>query len=453
MGGTLDGKKVLLGVTGGIAAFKAVELARELGRRGASVRVVMTDAATRFVGPMTFTALTGTPPVVDLWDPSYAGEVHVELGAWADAIVVAPATAAFLGRLCAGIAEDALGATLLCARGPVLLAPAMHHRMWTHAAVADAVATLRRRGILLVGPVEGLLASGETGMGRMAEPAAIADALVAALAGTVPEVHATTAAPSGEARIDLFGRRVIVTAGPTHEPLDPVRFLGNRSSGKMGFAIAERAAARGAHVVLIAGPVALATPRGVERVNVQTALEMRAAIALHADAGADPPRADAVVMAAAVADFRPRAVATHKIKKLAVTSHAAAGDGRGVAATADESIARAEAEPETLTLELVPNPDILGELGAARAAAGTALPLLVGFALETRDVVAYARDKLNRKRVDLVVANHAGDALGTDDTTVVLVEPTRTIEVPRASKRVVADVILDRVADLLRERG
>jgi phosphopantothenoylcysteine decarboxylase/phosphopantothenate--cysteine ligase len=422
MQGALAGKNVVVGVTGGIAAFKAVELVRELGRRGARVRVVMTHAATRFVGPVTFTGLTGTPPVLDLWDPAYAGEVHVELGSWADAVVVAPATAGLLGRLAAGMADDALGATLLCARGPLLLAPAMHHRMWAHPAIREAAATLRRRGVTLVGPVDGALASGETGMGRMAEPSVIADAVAEAVTG-----DARAAASPG----DLLGRRVVVTAGPTHEPLDPVRFLGNRSTGKMGFAIAERAAARGAHVVLVAGPVHLQTPHGVERVDVRTALEMQAAVR------AEFERADAIVMAAAVADYRPSEVAPRKIKKVEPETRANEMAG-GVE----------DAQPASLTLTLVPNPDILGGLGAARAAAGLARPVLVGFALETHDVVAYAREKLARKRVDLIVANHASDGLGTDDNAVVLVEPSQTTALPRAPKRRVADAILDRVAAL-----
>ena len=396
---SLAGRQIVVGVSGGIAAFKAVELVRELGRRGATVRVVMSAAATRFVGPITFTALTARPPVVDLWDPSYAGEVHVELATWADAIVVAPATAHVLARAAQGQADDALTATLLCARGPVFYAPAMHARMWARPGTQRNVAQLRADGAHLVGPVSGPLASGEVGMGRLAEPVDIVDAVAAHFARTQ----------------DLAGRTLIVSAGPTHEDLDPVRFLGNKSSGKMGFAIAERAAARGARVLLVAGPVALATPPGAERLDIRSARELEAAIA------ARYAEADAIVMSAAVADYRPRELAPDKLKKQ--------GDGA------------------PLVLELVPNPDILAGLGARRD--GAARPVLVGFALETRDLLAAARDKLVRKRVDLIVANHAADGLGTDDNLATLVSAAGDDPLGRLDKRALADAILDRIATRL----
>ena len=241
----LSGRNVLVCVGGGIAAYKAAILARELLRRGARVRVAMTPSATKFVGPITFTGLTGEPPVTDLWDAAYRGEIHVELAGWADAIVVAPATASMMARMAHGLADEAVTATLLCSDKPVLIAPAMHHRMWSHPATRRNVAQLRADGVHLVGPESGPLASGESGMGRMAEPDAIADALEVVLA---------------QLGRDLGGRRILVSAGPTHEAIDPVRFLGNRSSGRMGYAVAERARSRGARVVLVSGPVGLAAP-------------------------------------------------------------------------------------------------------------------------------------------------------------------------------------------------
>lgn len=360
---TLSGKHIVVGIGGGIAAFKAVQLVRELIRRGASVRVVMTESAARFVGPVTFTGLTGTPPVLDLWDPSYAGEVHVELAAWADAIVVAPATANLLARAAVGMADDAVLATLRCASVPVLLAPAMHHRMWAGKPTQRALKWLVDDGVQVVGPVHGPLASGEQGLGRMSEPEDIADAVARLFTRTQ----------------DLAGLRVLVSAGPTVEDLDPVRYLSNRSSGRMGYAIAERAHARGAEVLLVSGPVSLPAPPGCKLISVRSAREMHAAIMAEREA------VDAIVMTAAVADYRPAEAREHKLKK---------GEG------------------DTLTLELVKNPDILKELGAARA--GAARPVLVGFALETQDVARYARDKLEKKKVDLVVANHAQDGLGGD---------------------------------------
>lgn len=392
---TLDGRRIVVGVTGGIAAMKSPLVVRELVRRGARVRVVMTPSAQRFVGPITFAGITGSAPVVDLWDATYAGEVHVELATWADAIVVAPATMNLLANLAHGFADDALTATLACRRAPVLLAPGMHTSMWTSAATQRNVAQLRADGFAFAGPVSGPLASGESGMGRMLEPTDIADALGAMLAG------------SG----DLAGLRVLVTAGPTFEDLDPVRFLGNRSTGKMGFAIAERAAARGARVTLVRGPVSLDDPPGVaEVVRVRSALEMHTAVFAHKDA------ADVVIMTAAVADYRPKTVAANKIKK---------GD--------DEA------------LELVRNPDILLELGAARTGPK---PVLVGFALETTNVEAYARDKLVRKKVDLVVANEAKVGFGGDDNDALLVSAAGSEPTGLVSKRALADRILDRAKAL-----
>lgn len=395
---------IVLAVSGSIAAYKAVEVARLLKKAGARVLPVMTRSAKEFLGPSTLSGICGEPVREDMWDPSYAGELHVELGRAADVVVIVPATADLLARLASGRADDLLTALALCARGPILAAPAMHPRMWTHPAVARNVATLRADGrVELVGPVEGEVASGERGPGRMAEPAEIA---AAALARIGPR--------------DLEGRRIVVTAGPTVEDLDPVRFLSNRSSGKMGFAIAERAAARGAEVTLVAGPVALETPPRVARVDVRGALSMRAA--MWEALGEKLDRADALIMTAAVADYRP----------------------------AEESATKLKRSAEDTALALVPNPDLLAEVGAARTGAR---PLLVGFAVETADdagVVAYARGKLDKKRVDLVVANHAKDSFGREDNraTIVTRDGAEALEV--MPKRALADRILDRVAERLR---
>lgn len=392
---SLRDKQIVVGIAGGIAAFKAVELVRELMRRGARVRVALTETATRFVGPVTFTGLTGTPPVVDIWDASYQGEVHVELAAWAHALVVAPATANLLARAAAGLADDAVLATLRCSDAPLLLAPAMHHRMWKSPATQRAVAQLRADGATIVGPVHGKLASGEEGLGRMSEPVEIADAVAARLSHVEP---------------DLRGLHVLVSAGPTVEDIDPVRYLSNRSSGRMGYALAERAAKRGARVTLVSGPVSIAPPAGCEVVHIRSAQELREAI------GARREAVDAIVQTAAVADYRPAAQSVHKLKK-----------------------------SDTLTLELIKNPDILEELGNTRV--GTK-PVLVGFKLETRDLLDYAREMLVRKRLDLVVANQAEHGLGGDDNVATLVDVTGDLPLGKLSKHDLADRIWDRVLQL-----
>ncbi len=392
----LAGRHVVVGVGGGIAAYKAVELVRELMRRGAEVRVCMTESATRFVGPVTFTGITGLPPVVDLWDPSHHGEIHVDLGAWADAIVVAPATANLLARAANGLADDAVLATIACAACPVIYAPAMHHRMWGHAATRRNVERLELDGAGLVGPVTGPLANGESGMGRMAEPSRIADEVELRLA-------------RGR---DLTGVTVLVTAGPTIEDLDPVRFLGNRSSGKMGIAVASRARDRGARVVLVCGPVSVPKPGGVEVVDVRSALEMQTAVQERLGS------ADALVMAAAVGDYRPATRSDEKLKKTG----------------------------ESMTLDLVRNPDILAEVGAGRT---TRRPVLVGFAVETSDLVEYARRKLVEKRVDLVVANSALAGFGGDANEATLVTLAGAQELPPMDKHALADRILDWLAGVL----
>ncbi|GGI07447.1 bifunctional phosphopantothenoylcysteine decarboxylase/phosphopantothenate--cysteine ligase CoaBC [Egicoccus halophilus] len=401
----LRGTRVLLGVTGGIAAYKAALLARLLVGAGATVEPVLTRGARHFVGAATFEGITGRPVRDEVWT-DIPDETHVALGRSADVAVVYPATANVLAKLAGGHADDLLTTTLLAATCPLVVAPAMHTEMWQHPATRANAEVLRARGVDVLGPAVGALMGGDAGAGRLVEPDEAFARVVA---------HATAA---HRRRDDLAGVRVLVTAGGTREPIDPVRFLGNRSSGKMGFALAAAAAARGAEVQLVAAPTSLTTPPGVIRTDVTTALDMHAAVF---DRVAD---VDVVVKAAAVADFRPVTAAGSKLKK-------SAGAPR---------------------LELVPNPDILADLGERRRG-GHAQPLLVGFAAETDDVEAYGRDKLARKNADLLVVNDVGasDAgFGVDTNRVVILgrDGART-EVGLATKRAVAERILDAVVDLL----
>jgi phosphopantothenoylcysteine decarboxylase/phosphopantothenate--cysteine ligase len=386
----LCGKRITLCVCGSIAAFKAASLASLLVKDGADVRVVLTRAATKFINEATFSGLTGNPVLTGMFEPPADAEVHIELGRTSDLLVIAPATADLLARLATGRASDLVSTIALCARCPILCAPAMHPAMWSHPATLRNVATLRADArVELVGPVEGLVASGESGVGRMIEPDVLAGMIAARLG---PK--------------ELFGRHVIVTAGPTAEDIDPVRYITNRSSGKMGFAIAERAAVHGARVTLIAGPVSLSTPCGVERVDVWSAEQMQDA--LRRAAGPDLASVDAIVMAAAVADFRPAAPHADKMHR----------EGLG----------------ESLALDLVPNPDIIGSLGRARH--GTR-PVLVGFAMETGDdeaLVSSARRKLEAKHLDLVVGNRAEEAFARDDNRATLVGRTLLEPLARQSK-------------------
>ncbi len=399
---SLAGVRIVVGVGGGIAAYKAVTLVRSLLRLGAEARVVITNSATRFVGPTTFSGLTGKATVVDLWDPSYPGEVHVELAQWAQALVIAPATANLLARAATGMADDALLATLSCAGCPVFYAPAMHERMWQSPATQRNVRALAADGAHLIGPVSGPLASGAVGMGRMVEPEAIAEAVAKALGER-----------AGGAGGDLSGKTVLISAGPTLEDIDPVRYISNRSSGRMGFAIASAAVDRGARVIVVHGPTEVAPPSGIEGVKVRSALDMHAAVF------AALPSADAVVMTAAVADYRPAQAQKAKIKKKA----------------------------DRLTIELIKNPDILAELGQRRGRRKR--PVLVGFAMETNDLLAYARRKLEQKRCDFIVANEAAVGFGGDDNVATLVGPGGDEALPKMSKRELADRILDRVLALL----
>jgi phosphopantothenoylcysteine decarboxylase/phosphopantothenate--cysteine ligase len=398
----LGGCTIALCVTGSIAAYKAVEVARSCIKAGAHVVPVMTRSAAQFLGPLTLAGICGEAVASDMWDPAYAGEMHVAIADRAELVVIVPATADVLARLAHGRADDLVTALALCARGPVLAAPAMHPRMWEHPATQRNIAELAaQKRVALVGPVSGEVASGDVGFGRMADPADIFSAIVGAFAPR-----------------DLIGMRVVVTAGPTLEDLDPVRFLGNRSTGKMGFAVAERAAARGAQVTLIAGPTALATPHGVTRVDVRGAVAMRGA--LWEATGPDLARIDALVMTAAVADYRPAQVSATKIKKAA----------------------------DDASIVLVKNPDLLAEIGAARAGRS---PVLVGFAVESDGgtaLVDYARKKLASKKVDFVVANSASAGFGGDDNCATIVTEAAVDSLPTMSKHALADVILDRVRDL-----
>jgi phosphopantothenoylcysteine decarboxylase/phosphopantothenate--cysteine ligase len=394
---TLRDKNILVCVGGGIAAFKVVELVRELGRRGAKVRVAMTASATRFVGAITFTGLTGQKTVTDLWDPDYPGEIHVELADRAEIIVVAPATANLLARTASGLADDVVLATLACSDCPVVMAPAMHERMWRAASTQRNIAQLVADGVHMVGPMKGALANGRIGMGRMADAKVIAE-----------EVEHVAARAS-----DLRDKTIVISAGPTLEDLDPVRFISNRSSGRMGYAIASAARARGASVILVTGPTHIAKPAGVEVVEVRSALDMKQAI------DAALPRVDAVIMTAAVADYRPAQQQTSKIKK----------------------------QGDNLSVDFVKNPDILADLGRARAERKAKKPVLVGFAMETNDVVSYGRKKLVDKQVDLIVANDAA-VFDRDDTQATLISRDEEIELPPTTKVEVAHRILDRVLAL-----
>jgi phosphopantothenoylcysteine decarboxylase/phosphopantothenate--cysteine ligase len=400
-GSDVDKPKVVLGVSGGIAAYKACELLRRFTESGHDVRVVPTASALHFVGAATWSALSGNPVSTEVWD--HVEEVpHVRIGQHADLVVVAPATADMLAKAAHGLADDLLTNTLLTARCPVVLAPAMHTEMWEHPATQENVATLRRRGAVVIEPAVGRLTGVDTGKGRLPDPAEIFEACRRVLARGVREP-------------DLAGRHVVVSAGGTREPLDPVRFLGNRSSGKQGYALARTAAARGARVTLVAAnTTGLPDPAGVDVVSVGTAVQLREAVL---KAAAD---ADAVVMAAAVADFRPAVYAAGKIKKK---------DGQ---------------DPEPIVL--VRNPDILAEISADRARSGQ---VIVGFAAETDDVLANGRTKLARKGCDLLVVNEVGErkTFGSEENeALVLGADGSETPVPHGPKEALADTVWDLVA-------
>ncbi|MFE3629864.1 bifunctional phosphopantothenoylcysteine decarboxylase/phosphopantothenate--cysteine ligase CoaBC [Streptomyces goshikiensis] len=398
--------KVVLGVSGGIAAYKACELLRRLTESGHEVRVVPTAASLNFVGEATWAALSGNPAGTQVWEAVH--EVpHVRIGQGADLVVVAPATADMLAKAAHGLADDLLTNTLLTARCPVVFAPAMHTEMWEHPATQENVATLRRRGAVVIEPAVGRLTGKDTGKGRLPDPEEIYEVCRRVLA-------------RGAAGPDLAGRHVVISAGGTREPLDPVRFLGNRSSGKQGYALARTAAARGARVTLVAANTALPDPAGVDVVRVGTALQLREAVL---GAAAD---ADAVVMAAAVADFRPAVYADGKIKKK---------DGQ-----------------EPAPVNLVRNPDILAEISAERAREGQ---IVVGFAAETDDVLANGRTKLARKGCDLLVVNEVGETktFGSEENEAVILASNGTeTPVAHGPKEALADAIWDQVAARLARR-
>ena len=393
----LANKTIVLGITGGIAAYKAADITSKLTQAGAGVDVVMTESATRFIAPLTLRSLTGRPVVTGMWEPGSEFSIeHVALAEAADVVAIVPATADIIARLAAGIADDMLTCIVLATRAPVIVAPAMNVNMFENPVTQDNLAKLKARGFTIVGPARGRLASGKIGLGRLAET------------GTIISTIRQVLGRSG----DLAGRRIVVTAGGTREPIDPVRYIGNRSSGKMGYAVAEAARDRGATVSLITASASLPEPDGMEVVRVGTAAEMKAAVA---EATA---QTDALVMVAAVADYQPKRVAKEKIKK---------------------------EKAQSLNLELIRTPDILAEVKGSF--------LKVGFAAESEDLVANARRKLEEKQLDIIAANDITDAssgFGADDNKVTLISRDGKVEsLPLFTKREVADKILDRVAGLL----
>ena len=394
----LKGKCVVLGVSGGIAAYKACEIVSRLKKLNASVRVVMTEHACRFVAPLTFETLSGNQVYVSSFEHSFEIE-HISLAKSADLMLIAPATANIIGKIACGIADDLLSTTAMAMTAPLLIAPAMNSAMYRNAATQRNLDILRERGVSFIGPESGRLACGDDDIGRMSEPEAIVGRVVQMLSP----------------RRDLAGKRVLVTAGPTREMLDPVRFLSNRSTGKMGYAVAEAAAERGASVTLVSGPTALEAPRGVERVSITSTLD------LYGEVTARAKEADIVIQAAAPADFRPAEASAHKIKK----------DGND------------------MTLQLVPNPDIAAQLGRDKHEG----QILVAFAAETDDLIENAQKKLAKKNADMVVANDVtmpGAGFGTETNRATLITRADQRALPLMSKRDLADAILDRALELMK---
>ncbi len=390
----VTGKRIILGITGSIAAYKIVELARNLTLDGAIVDVIMTISAQRFVGAATFQALTGRPVLDDMWALPEDGVVgHVSLGQHADAVIIAPATANTIARLAAGICDDLLTTTVLASNAPLLIAPAMNPLMYAHPATQANIALLRQRGATVLEPAYGRMAEPVVGRGRLPD---------------VPVIEGELRALLGRTSGPLRGRLVVVTAGGTHEPLDPVRFIGNRASGRMGYALAAAARDRGASVVLISGPATVDPPAAITLVRVETAREMQQAVLRAIDG------ADLLIMNAAVADFRPATTAAKKIKK---------GDD------------------EELTIHLVRNPDILGGLAQRRDL------VKVGFAAETHDLLAYARSKLERKGLDMIVANEAVASIGADDIQMTLLDAQGGVRLPLQPKTTAAEMVLDAILE------
>jgi phosphopantothenoylcysteine decarboxylase/phosphopantothenate--cysteine ligase len=395
----LAGKNVVIGVTGGIAAYKAVEIVSLLKKAGACVHVIMTQSAAEFVTPLTFREMSGNPVAVSMWDePKQWHVAHIALATLADILVIAPATANIIGKIANGIADDMLSTTVMATQAPVLLAPAMNTHMYQNPVVQNNLSKLASFGYYFVDPESGLLACGTEGPGRLAAPGRIVEEIAAVLS----------------AREILKDKKVLITAGGTREPIDPVRFVGNRSSGKMGYAIAKAAAEMGANVVLVSGPVSLPTPPGVRRIDIETAAAMRDAVLSEYD------DTDIVIKAAAVADYRPKQPAGQKIKKT----------------------------EDSLVLELEKNPDILSELGQHKQK-----QFLVGFAAETQDLLLHAQEKLSRKNLDMIVANDVtlpGAGFNTDTNIVKLIFRDGQIEdLPLMSKDEAARVILNKVSLLI----
>jgi len=398
----MQGKHILLGVTGGIAAYKSADLVRRLRERGAEVQVVMTRAAREFVSATTFQALSGRPVRSDLWDASAEAAMgHIELARWADAVLIAPASADFLARLAAGMADDLLTTVCLATEAPIAVAPAMNHVMWANAATRANKVTLGDRGVQIYGPGEGDQACGETGEGRMLEPLDLADRLQSLLL------------PSQGV---LAGRRVLITAGPTRERIDPVRFISNRSSGKMGFAVAQAAREAGAGVVLVAGPVSLPAPAGVRRVDVESASEMLAAVLR------ELPGTDLFISTAAVADYRPARAAEQKIKKTS----------------------------DSLDIAMERTVDVL-----ATVAANKDRPFVVGFAAETESVEQNARTKLLKKNLDMIAANEVGHdkAFDSEDNQLIVLTRAARHELARAGKLTLARGLITLIAQEMAARG
>lgn len=392
--GKIERPKILLGLTGGVAAYKAAELVRRLGDRGIDVHVVMTEAACGFITPATLQALSGHPVYTSMWDGRIAnGMPHIELSRDKAAIVVAPATADFIAKCVHGLADDLLSTLCLARDCPLIIAPAMNRQMWEHPATQRNIAQIKRDGVTVLGPDSGDQACGETGMGRMLEADTLAEAIAAFLA---PKI--------------LRGKRVLMTAGPTFEPIDAVRGITNRSSGKMGYAIARAAVAAGAEVTLVSGPVSLAAPAGAAMLHVQSATEMFDAVKKHA------AKADIFIGVAAVADYRTATPRKHKIKKT---------------------------EESQLRIDLLPNPDILGWVASRPKP-----PFTVGFAAESRNLDRYADEKRRRKKVKLMIANLAQNAIGADDNEVSLMDDHGTHRLPRAPKDAVAVQIVQHIAAL-----
>ncbi|MBN9696456.1 MAG: bifunctional phosphopantothenoylcysteine decarboxylase/phosphopantothenate--cysteine ligase CoaBC [Zoogloea sp.] len=390
----LKGRKLVLGVTGGVAAYKAAELVRLLGKAGADVHVVLTEGGARFVTAVTFQALSGNPVWTDLWDPRMPNNMaHIDLTRDADAILIAPATADVMAKLVHGLADDLLTTLCLARDCPLLVAPAMNRQMWEHPATRRNVGQLQADGATLLGPAAGEQACGEVGLGRMLEPEALCEAVIAFFQ---PKL--------------LAGRRIVMTAGPTFEPIDPVRGITNSSSGKMAYGLARACVQAGAEVTLVSGPVALPVPDGAQRVSVRSALEMREAVF------AALPGADVFIGVAAVADYRPVAAAEHKIKKSGAE----------------------------LAITLTPNPDILAEVAALPEP-----PFCVGFAAESRNLDEYAEGKRKAKRLPMVVGNLVQDGLGGDDNEVVLYDEAGRHPLPKAPKPEVARAIVAHLAALL----